>query len=223
MTINEQWKKTLGKIDALSLREKIILLIAILAGVYLIWDGIIVSNFFSGDANNVLKISTMKSTIKTMEDRVAAINELLKNNSFVELDNKIQDLKNKNDELNKQIKAIAGELVGPKEMVDIIKNLVQKVEGLTVVRIESVGTTPMFTLQKYDEESKEKPVQVYIHNVAIELTGGYFDTLAFLEMVEQRNLQLWWDELNYNVDAYPLAKIKILLHTLSLEEGFLGV
>jgi len=66
-------------------------------------------------------------------------------------------------------------------------------------------------------------MNIFQHFISMEIAGGYFDVLAFMKDIESRKLNIMWDEINYEVQTYPVANVKIIIHTLSLDEGLLGV
>ena len=65
--------------------------------------------------------------------------------------------------------------------------------------------------------------KVYKHRLVIEMEGTFSGTVDYLESLESLPWQLYWDEIDYQVARYPLARVKILLYSLGPEEGWVGV
>ena len=64
---------------------------------------------------------------------------------------------------------------------------------------------------------------MYRHGLQLELEGSYLATLAYLKALQALPWEFYWDEVRLQVDKYPTAKITIVVHTLSLTEGWIGV
>jgi MSHA biogenesis protein MshJ len=227
MNLKMQWQTIKEKIEPLSFRERIMVCCAVLTFIYLFWNGILFGNVFSKEEAIQKKNENTKHTISSLQAKIKEMDALINLNTVTQLKENIIILKSKNTAIEEEIMNIAGALVGPKEMIQVLKDLVEKIQGLTIVRIENKGATPMFKVKTTNEKKGTAlelapQIQIYTHSLAIELKGNYFNTLSFIEMVEKHNLQIWWDELSYKVTKHPDANIKILLHTLSLEESFIG-
>ena len=65
--------------------------------------------------------------------------------------------------------------------------------------------------------------QVYQHGIALEFRGDYFSTLRYLRLLEQLSDSFYWDSITFTQGDWPSATVRLQLHTLSTEEGFLGV
>jgi MSHA biogenesis protein MshJ len=71
-----------------------------------------------------------------------------------------------------------------------------------------------------DDASEPK---LYRHTLVLTLRGRYLDVLDYLETVERLPWHLYWSRLQFTADEYPLNTVMIELHTLSLEEEWIGV
>ena len=65
--------------------------------------------------------------------------------------------------------------------------------------------------------------QVYKHTLRVELEGDYLSLITYLRRVESFSESFFWDEIHFQQTEWPNAKITLQLHTLSAEEGFVGV
>ena len=69
---------------------------------------------------------------------------------------------------------------------------------------------------------REQQTVLFAHGFEMVLSGGYFQTLAFLQHLEAMD-GFYWQALDYRVGKYPKAEITIQINTLSLEEDWIGV
>ncbi|WP_068827417.1 type II secretion system protein GspM [Pseudomonas sp. BMS12] len=130
------------------------------------------------------------------------------------------------EELIRQIDNGTAELVTPEKMKAVLQSLLQAQQGLGLVAMQSFSEP----VQLPDPEAKEDkaavaPVTLYRHGLVLQLEGGYFDLLNYLQAVQSSGWKLNWDSLDYRVgEAGPgRAQISLKLFTLSRKAGWVGV
>jgi MSHA biogenesis protein MshJ len=64
---------------------------------------------------------------------------------------------------------------------------------------------------------------LYQHNLKIEFMGDYLSTYQYLRFLEEISASFFWDRLRIEQLEWPQAIIVLEIHTLSTEEGFIGV
>ena len=140
-------------------------------------------------------------------------------------------------QLDVEITSLAGELVTPANMTRILTAALQRQEGLELVQIQNNGAEPLRTgvatatggSSTANSESVESgrirgvSAQVYQHGIALEFRGDYFSTLKYLLLLEQLSDSFYWDSVTFTQSQWPMATIRLQIHTLSTEEGFIGV
>jgi len=99
-----------------------------------------------------------------------------------------------------------------------------------LTKLESLGAEPLFPVEenedKTENEKNQKRTQrpeIYKHGMRIVFEGDYFKTLKYLQALETMPWRLYWDNVEYHVTEYPKASVAITVHTLSLDEGWIGV
>ncbi|MGB0665049.1 MAG: type II secretion system protein GspM [Pontibacterium sp.] len=63
---------------------------------------------------------------------------------------------------------------------------------------------------------------VYKHAFEIELEGSYQALYLYLRALEALDDGFFFEYLEYTADAYPTGKILLRVHTLSIDEGWIG-
>ena len=53
--------------------------------------------------------------------------------------------------------------------------------------------------------------------------SSFFSTLRYLRFLETMEQSFFWDSIEYEQALWPEARVILELHTLSSEEGFIGV
>lgn len=211
------------RVNALSMRERMLLCGVCLTVLYMLWNTMVYSYVSQTDTEIVKNAEMVRQQITALEGQVSGITGILGQNALGILLKQQEKLIKENDELQEKIASETKKLVTPKDMISLLKGFVVKAEGITVTRLESTPTVGLLALGPDATQPNVSGFQIYTHGLIIEITGNFFEIVAFLKTVEQQNLNMFWDELKYEVDTYPKAKVTIMVHTLSLDKGWIGV
>lgn len=134
------------------------------------------------------------------------------------------------------IQALAGNLVSANGMTQMLTSVLDSQEGLTLIRVEN-RTPEALTNQGGQQPaagvSTDEVVvqgsrlstgfQVFRHALVLEFQGDFFSTLRYLRFLETMGQSFFWDSIEYEQALWPEARVVLELHTLSSEEGFIGV
>ena len=130
--------------------------------------------------------------------------------------------------LLRQIDEGTAALITPEKMKAVLQSLLQAQQGLSLTGMQSFSE-PVRLAEASAATStggtKTVPTVLYRHGLVLQLEGGYFDLLQYLQAVHASGWKLNWDSLDYRVgEAGPgRAKISLKLFTLSRKAGWVGV
>lgn len=221
--MNAVWEKIKDRFDAFSFRERVLITVAIMVVGYVLWYMVLYDYILATNEEIAQKAKQIQEQISGLEGQIDTISGLLGRNPTYVLVKQARDLKQENVELGEKIKVAYKTMVSSKEMVEIVHDLIKKTGNLTILDIESQETQPLFSAKAIEENGKVKKIQAFRHGLKIEIIGEYFEIATFLKALRAKELNVIWDELSYEVVKYPKAKVILVLHTLSLEEGWMGV
>ncbi|WP_415892841.1 hypothetical protein ACMXYN_17220 [Neptuniibacter sp. PT8_73] len=225
--MNKRWQEWDSKWSELTARERVmLLLVGLIAPLALIFV------FLIEPAMIVLqkvpsKIEAMRTSIDA-QDRVL---KLLKNQEpkdpNIEARAELKRLRSQLSEANQDIKRAATNLVSPDQMLSLLRSVLANEQGIALVSAKSQPVVAKQLNEKsVDAEKEANPVGpqavIFIHPFELELEGTYQGLYDYLQKIEQLDGVFFWDTLEYKVDEYPSAKVKIKVHTLSSEAGWLG-
>jgi len=131
--------------------------------------------------------------------------------------------------LLRQIDEGTAALITPEKMKAVLQSLLQAQQGLSLTGMQSfsepVRLAEASAATSTGATEKELPTVLYRHGLVLQLEGGYFDLLQYLQAVHASGWKLNWDSLDYRVgEAGPgRAKISLKLFTLSRKAGWVGV
>lgn len=140
-------------------------------------------------------------------------------------------------QLDREISNLAGDLVTPNSMTQILTAALQRQQGLELISISNRGATPLRSdvaianssesasgaVNLLANRARSFTGQVYQHGISLEFSGDFFSTLRYLQLLEQLTGGFYWDSIVFTTGEWPAATVQLELHTLSTESGFLGV
>lgn len=134
--------------------------------------------------------------------------------------------------LLRQIDEGTAALLTPEKMKAVLQSLLQAQQGLSLTGMQSFSEPVRLAEASAAKAAgpaggaqTELPTVLYRHGLVLQLEGGYFELLQYLQAVHASGWKLNWDSLDYRVgEAGPgRAKISLKLFTLSRKAGWVGV
>jgi MSHA biogenesis protein MshJ len=203
------------KIDALSVRERLLVMITALVLIAALWQTLLMQPLSARASEN-------RAELAALEERISAANRSLEE-QILQLAGgsdqqrlRVASLRKRIDEINATLGNHASELIDPSEMAQVLEGVLKEQSRLTLVRIRN--TTPEF-LSAEDDPSA---VTFYRHGLEIEVEGSYAACLEYLDAIEALPWRLYWQVLELDVIDYPQNRIRIEVGTLSLDEEWIG-
>jgi MSHA biogenesis protein MshJ len=122
-------------------------------------------------------------------------------------------------------------LVPPEIMPDILQQVLNRSQGLSLIRLQGLGGTPLIANANDGVPATDQPgpatgsnlVTAYKHGMLIEFRGDYLNTLNYINALEDMEWGFLWDTIDYRVTAYPEAIITLKLYTLSLNKHWITI
>lgn len=144
---------------------------------------------------------------------------------------RLSDLVQEQTLIQDDIESLAGNLVSPNGMTQMLTGVLDSQEGLTLIKVENVlpeALTDGLTVAPIEASVAGTSLrsigfQVFRHGLILEFQGDYFSTLRYLLYLEAMEQSFFWDSFEFEQTLWPEARIRLELHTLSSEEGFIGV
>ncbi|WP_417568408.1 MSHA biogenesis protein MshJ [Marinobacter sp.] len=134
------------------------------------------------------------------------------------------------DRLNRQISDTTGQLIAPKAMVALLRDILAAQESLVLQGMELKTPTPVFAPAADPQSPPERKAQnerpeplLFAHDVEMRIKGSYLNVLSYLERLEALDERLAWVMLEYSAGDWPAGEAVIRVRTLSLDQAWLGV
>jgi len=231
MKLIDNAKDLSKKIDKMSVRERALMLATSLAIVYFSWQSLVVDGVTNLKQKLTSNASEMQQQISSLQGQISEVSNSLSLDPIVRLEEKIRKTKQENDELQKKLTTMTEKLIPPREMTSLLRSILDNKE-LVVMRVENIAPIPVLAgndKDKDEDEDKKKAAkdaalkfQVYKHGIEIVVTGTFFQIRDFLAEAEKLPWKVLWEELEFSVTKYPIATVRMVIRTLSVNASLLS-
>lgn len=211
MKLPANMQLALERVDAMSLRERALLAGALFAVLFLAWDAFLMRPL------NALQ-DARSGQIESLQEQVNDLNRAIQEtvagtvtDPDTEARRQLAELHTTMTGLDERLTRLTRDLVDPAQMPDVLERLLANNAGLELVSMRnlearSIGNGAYFQ-----------------HGIELEIEGGYNAVLGYLQALERLQWRFMWGSVELVVDVHPRSRTRIVLHTLSLHEGLLGV
>lgn len=231
MQVKQQLKQLETRIDALSLRERGILFLVVLS--VLFWLATVVvfpslrveqQRLEQGLRAKLTQVQTLSDQNQTMMAKLAQDPEAL-------AQARIADLKQHLRTEEASVANIIRGLVSPRDMPRLVQQMLAKNRALQVIKLENL---PAQALEEENAAAATTPTpaaaapatnaaRVYRHGMRIELRGQYVDIARYLRALEGLPSKVFWGEVRFESEKYPLSRVTLVIYTISLNQAWLEV
>ncbi len=227
----ERYKQLQVIIEKLNLRERAIVLAAILLVLFGVWFTLWFSTSSAQRANideNTEKLLTDK---KRLKQQIQLLIEATSGDVFRDQKLQLENLHKRQADMDEELARLSQGLVSAAKLSQLLQDVLKNTQ---TIKLKAMRTLPVasqsFALNTAEEsvstEAIINPVKtagVYQHGVVMTVQGRYTEVVTLLTSLEALPWRFYWDYLYLNVNEYPEAEVEINVYTLSAEEGFLGV
>lgn len=216
-------------IDALSIRERGILLLAFIIAIFLVWDRVLLEPLDKQAKELKVKLKKQNKDLARVREQQQQVLE----RSTADPDGpnlkQVAALQKAMQELDVQIQGMTVGLITPRQMAKVLEEVLTRETDLKLVNIQSLPPLALTDTDTDDKDAKSKKrgktvlPGVYQHALKIEFKGGYISTLRYMQELEKLSRRFYWGSVDFTVEDYPRAHVTITVNTLSLNEAWIGV
>ncbi|MEH6823785.1 MAG: hypothetical protein V7629_07765 [Motiliproteus sp.] len=217
--------------DALSLRERLLVLTTLIVALTLSTFTYLLEPAQKESARLVSELQ--KVQLEGAEGRVdyELAKALQAKDPNVQLQQQIDAFKRQSAADAKGLKTVSAALVEPQQMGALLQQILQGHQGVRLVRARKaapvkieLGNAAVAAGAKPEPEPEHKSAAgLFRHDLELVIEGEYAQVQAFLHALEQSSSALFWDRIDYRLDAQPRARVTLLVYTLSSTRDWLGV
>jgi len=212
------------RIDALTLRERGIMFVTLLALLYFIASSFVFSPLKKQQQR-------LENEIKMKYDQIAAVSAQTQSmihaattDPDVENEARLKQLREQIGLLDPRLAGVSQSLVSPRDMARFVEQVLTRNQALQVLKVESLPPAPVDGQPVSTEASAPAPAQgVYKHGMRIEVRGRYIDLVKYLRALEAMPWKVFWGQVTLEADDQAMSKLTLVIYTLSLHQGWIGI
>jgi len=216
-------RKLITRVNARPLRERVLigttmLIIAVAAG-----DWMILKPVREGAQNHTSEIQKLRVEQATRQARFAEkLAELQRNENQVG-ETAVRRIRSEITRLKSSIDRETLATISPTQMVTVLREMFAKDSAVILTVVENAEPQPIVQLVTKVGDTEKFTPMLFKHPVTVEFTGDYPKIVEYVKRIEALDWQLIWDDFSIVMEEYPIARARVVLHTLSLEKGWVGV
>lgn len=239
--MKQQWEQIAAKIDALSFRERGILLAVLAVAIIFIVNTLIIDPQFRKQKMLSDQMQMQRSQIAAIQAEIAQRVLTKSLDPDLELKRHLQDKQTQLAQMTSDLLEFHKNLVQPEKMAALLENLLKRNRSLQLISLNSrpasnvveetvTGMAPPgkpgspvsspTTADVYAQDLNNTGI-VYKHEMELVVQGGYLEILNYLRELEALPESVYWSKGQLSVIEYPQARLHLKLFTLSLEKKWL--
>jgi MSHA biogenesis protein MshJ len=224
------WQELQQHYQSLSLRERVMIAVAVLVAIGVLWYVMLIGPMLSETQSSQHQLAKLQATLSSLQQQQQALVQKQQQDPLRELKDRIVQLNQHLAQVDGQLKTKLHGLIAPQQMAKVLESVLEQHHDLKLIKLQSLPATPLVMRDKSADvkndqhaQPAKKTTEVYRHGLQLQFEGSYLATLAYLKSLQALPWEFYWDEVRLEVENYPNAKVTIVVHTLSLTEGWIGV
>jgi len=224
--LKQRWQDLSTQFNARSLRERLLMTAGGIAVVVVLFDTLVLNPLAVQHKRLSAQVVEVRNLVKAGEMLITAAQGRADPDEVK---------RRYRDELRKQIAEIDGKLQGlqkqlvpPDQVTKLLEGVLQRERGLALVSLHKLPVMRYRTVGgKLEADSKQATSAVdrsiYQHSFEIVVEGSYTELYGYLEKLEKLPWQLFWGNVELDAGTHPRLRLKLTVHTLSLNRVWLIV
>jgi MSHA biogenesis protein MshJ len=200
------------KFEALTLRERAIVIFAVLGLLIAAWDGLLMDPLRSTRSALEAELATASSFGATLRNVDTSDPRQVSMTRAGELQTQVRNI-------DAQLRSTASGFVASNRMIEVLHDMLDRQGRLALVSIRNLPVTGLIP----PAEGSTAAQAPYVHAIEIVIDGEYADILDYLSALEALPWKFRWTSLDLSTAGYPRNRVRIELSTLSLDSTWLGV
>lgn len=240
--MKKTWEKIALKIDALTLRERVIIFAVAVSLMAVLINAALLDPQYAKQAKLSQQMKQQQAQISDLQNQIqqrVKSQEIDPDRANLE---RLRALRQQAGEMNDTLTNLQHGLVAPEKMAALLEGVLKRNNKLLLVSLKtlpvaSLGETlapaakekaPLNsadgnTDSKADDGQSDVVQAVFKHAVELKVQGSYLDMLDYMRSLEKMPWQIFWGNAQLTVDDYPTATLTLTLFTLSLDKKWLNL
>ena len=211
-----------ARIDGMTLRERAILFMLMLGGLFLLADQLLFPVLRAQQKQLERQIGDQLVQLQTINGQIERIVREGTEDPDAARRAQLDALRRQFSELDLAAADITRGLVSPREMTRLVHAMLRDNGALQLVRAENLAPEAI-SLGATDQAAAGSAPSLYRHGLRITVKGRYPDLARYLRSLEKLSWRVMWGEVQLESEHYPVSRITLTLYTLGLDKAWIGV
>ncbi len=215
--IRETVRKIAHRIDQLSLRERVLVLLTGAAILYYLGQAILLTPVglaMSHERRQATATARRIHALGQAASRLAATAVLHPN---LILRQKITRTLSRIRAVDRNLHARTVGLVSPQVMSRLLEAILARQRGLVLIRAQNLPPRALLN----DPGAQANGVNLFSHPLELVFKGDFRETLDYLHALNRLPWHFYWDRFDLKATHYPENRATLVVHTLSLDRALL--
>lgn len=223
--MKQYWQKLAGRVDALTLRERVIIFLAAALALVSAMNVLVLAPLDKEQRGIVGRVHDEQAQIARIRAEIQQKVSEQTSDPDAALRARLHMLEQQQADLEQSIAGLQKGLVSPDKMPDLLESILSSNARLRLVSMKKLPATNLAAAPAGDAPQASTPggVGLYKHGVELTVQGSYLDMLDYLSALERLPSQLLWGDLVFSVDEHPTATMTLKVYTLSLDRQWLHI
>ncbi len=219
--MNEYWQKTCDYINARNQRERLIILLVVVALAFLLVDTIWLGSALDRRQQLHGRLDSIVLANRESSSQVEAINSAVAASAARQKNDK-EALQARLSALDEKLASTASGFIPADLMPEVLETVLRQQSGVGLVALENIA--PVVVNRNGEQvDAGVESEQLYRHGVTLKLSGGYLAMMEYLQKLEALPWYLDWRSMHYQVDEYPNGLLELEVYTYSTDKAWIGV
>jgi len=208
------------RLDAMSLRERVLIFLAVAVMIVAIADSALFEPILRRQKANSQRIQQQEDEIHTMQTQVQAYAQARTGDSVNAKRQRLEKRKLELAALDRQLAAGQAELVPPERMARMLSEIVKRNPDIELISLRSLPATGLTQSLTPIPGSAPGGLALYRHGIEIAVSGSYLKMLNYVGQLERLPAKIMWGNMELQ-GTYPVVTLKITLYTFSPDKTWL--
>lgn len=234
--MKQRWIALRDKIDALSVRERVMIFCAAAGSIAFITYSFLLTPLFAREKALQTQIVQQQNNIGGIDAEITATVLAYVRDPDEASRARLAAIRNETLALTQNLRAMQSGLVAPEQVVPLLESMLRSHGRLRLVALDTLpvsavsdpvdepgaaeAAAPVPAAGKPAEAAK--PVaSLYRHGVRLTVRGNYLDMVSYLGALEAMPARFIWGKANLVVEEYPTSRLSVTVYTLSLDKKWM--
>lgn len=217
MTLRARLDRLAERINGLSLRERALLMLAVFAVIFLVWDLSTMQQLGERRAAVGTELENVRQRVSGLTENLQQLAGERGRDPNRQLETERATLRDEIDRLESRLAERHGGIATPRESVSVLAGLLARRAGVDLVELENLPPG------RLESVSGKTVSGLFVHRVRLVIESDFEGIRRYLEKTAELPRGVFWESLHLEVAEWPTNQVELMLYSVTLDDRWLGV